>query len=246
MAATSTREQLFLAPQRSVLALFQKLRDEKKLVFPVGDGTETRFIATKNSKPVPSIEFFHSKLIDDATELKARLAPGPTSEMHAEEIPPVTGEYVPIEFKTLIFIWYMLTLYNVHKDVDAVIAVMNLTDADVSHIDLFNFFDIPTRGEDDVWPLQVRDLFSIVMDSFFITRLPFKSINVLLINAKSPVIKEYEGARETPLLIEGYCVSYNDDGPYLMDLYGAFIKSYINAFMFHYGDIWSITKGRYV
>lgn len=238
MAASSTPDSLFLAPQRSVLALFQRLVDEGKLTIPNKDKEYNKFDIPFDRKAIPNRGFFHSKILEDAIVLKRTLS----VDVQPTGFTSVTGVYVSIQFKTLVIIWYMMVTYDTMKNVDDVINHLQMKDLDLSHIDLLEYFGIP--GE--AWPLQVEDLFSIILNAFFVTNTAAKSINELLINAKTSIIAEYEQIRECELLVDERCVSYNGTGPYVKDLYGAFVKYYVNSFMFHYGNILSINKGRYI
>lgn len=237
MAATSTQEHLFLAPQRSTLALFQQLVDEGKLTIPNEEG-DTSFLVQKERKLVPSCSFFHSKLLNDAVELKNALS----IKLEYDGISPAPGEYVGIQFKTLIIIWYMIAYYDTYKHAKTAMKELNMHEIDLSHIDLRAYFNLP--GEP--LPMRPRDLFSIILNSFFITSTADRSINVLLINAKTSIIAEYERIRECKLLTDEHCVTYQGTGPYIVDLYGTFIKEYVSSFMHHYGNVLSINKGRYV
>jgi hypothetical protein len=245
-SSTVASEALILAPRRSTLALFQKLRDENHLSIKRDPDAEIKFAIPAKTKMIPNMEFVHTQFFADIVEGFKDISKPIDRGIGINDITPANGVYVPIEFETIVFIWYMLTFYDVFKDIDRVIDHMKLADVDISHVDAFDFFGITPPTEQQVHPLEVKDLFLIILNSFFIKSLPYKSVNVILIHGNSLMVTDYETLEEQQLFTEERCVSYNDQGPYLMDLYGAFIRRYMTSFMFKYGDIWSINKGRYI
>lgn len=245
MAAPSPPSPLFLAQKRSVPALFQKLLDENHLTLPSFDidrGQE--FVIKRGDVLLPNPNFMHQKQYKIIIAKKAQLAAVPTATPQTQHFVPVVGEYVPIEFDTLALIWYMLRCHEALDSVDAAVAFLGIRLTEEAY-DVFDEFDLPRHSEDECMSVTIDVLFSIVLNAFFIERRPLRFINLLLVNARSPILGEYEDAKGEPLLVDKHCFTHQEQ-PYLMTLYGTFVTEYMQTFMAHYGNVWSINKGRHV
>lgn len=250
MAATSSESTpLFLAPEKSTLALIQRMRDEGQLKLSSSDmhgmifAVQTKAPGPKGTtKHVPNPLFTHSPLYKDVSAIKHILdAPKFEPEDHED----IGLNCVPIEFDTLAFAWYVVGCYEVLGDSNAVLDYLNIQDHKKLYI-AEREFDLPTQDDQPHVVVQPRDIVSIILNSFFITRLPEKYTDHLYIHTASRLVKEYNSLTEGQLLSDPTIRSYQGTGPYVQILYGTFLDQYMKSFMFHYGGVWSVNKGRYV
>lgn len=245
MAATSAPTPVFLAQNRSVLALFQRLRDEGSLLMiPQSDRFGRRFTVKHENVVVPNPAYFHTDQFKTIVAKKMMLDVVPTATPQTRVFLPVVGEYTPIAFETLAFIWYMIHCYELLGDIDATVDFLGLVLTGPEY-NAFEMLDLERKSEDEQMVLNLRDLFSILLDAFFIDRRPPKFTNLLLVHIHSPIVGEYQETKEEPLLIEKHCYTH-EDKPYWMTLYGLFVMEYMHMFMMHNGAVWSINQGRYV
>ncbi len=243
MAATSTHPSLFLAPKGSVLDLFQRLYKDNRFTPPRDDFGCCAGVK-QDGILLPNPTFLHSDLYKTVVRAKHQLAPVPTATPRTHNFLPVVGEYVPIEFETLAYIWLMVRCYEMLESVEKAIEFLGIN-VDGEGYDLLTEFDLPRKHESESMPVTIEALFSIVLDAFFIERRPPRTINILLVNACSPILGEYEDSKGEALLVEKQ--SFTHDGhPYLMTIYGKFVLEYMQTFMTHYTTIWSINQGQHV
>ena len=248
MAASSSESTpLFLAPVKSTFALIQRMRDEGQLRLSSSDIHGMTFaiqIKAPNGemKRVPNPVFVHSPLYKDVSAIK-HILDAPRFENENQE--EIGVECVPIEFDTVAFAWYVVSCYGVLGDATAVIDFLNIQDSKKVY-SADQEFNLPSTDENQYAVIHTRDIVSILLDSFFITRLPPKSVNHLYIHSASRLMKEYNGLTEGQIFADPIIRLYHGNGPYVQLTYDAFLDQYMKSFMFHYGGVWSVNKGRYV
>ncbi|MFY7868456.1 MAG: hypothetical protein ACOVQN_03065 [Exiguobacterium sp.] len=250
MAASSSEStHLFLAPAKSTLALLQRMRDEGQLKLSSSDvhglNFAVPFSASRQDttpKRVPNPLFTHSLLYKDVSAIKHILD---AHQVEDEAHENIDVECVPIEFDTLAFAWYVVGCYEVLADSSAVIDFLNIQDNNKMYC-AEKEFDLPRHDESQHTVIQTRDIVSILLDSFFITRVPPMFTNHLYIHSASRLVKEFNKMTEGRLLAKPTIRYHSGTTPYLRLNYDMFLDQYMKSFMFHYGGVWSVNKGRYV
>lgn len=249
MAASSSSppsHPTFLAQKGSALDLFQRLRDGKHLTFEMPPiNFFEKSVTQSHETGVWRINLMTTQLYASAVLKKMRLGDTPAVEPHARLFVPLGGEYVPIEFDTLVLIWLMVTATNKSPTILAAIKCLKMVGVDLEQFDLIEFFDVPKAYEAERMPLELEDLFSILLNAFFVDRRSSRFVSLLLVDICSPVIAECEEMKGESLLVDKHCYEYNGR-QYWMTLYGSFCNEYIGDFMTEYINIWSINGGRYV
>lgn len=243
MAATSTSPPLFLAHARSIPALFQRLRDGGHIAVDKHRTTIREFVVKHSEKDVPNPAFVGSNIYAQAVMHKKASTAEPVATRAKFE--PMCEDFVEIEFETLVLMWYMINCAETLNDVADAIDFLKLNAVDVKHVDALEEFALSKKSADETMPLTIRDLFSMLLNAFFIARRPSRIVNMLFVRADSPIIGEYSELKNEELLGDGRCFEHGGN-KYVMTLYGAFCAEYIQSFMAHYGNIWSINRDRYV
>lgn len=243
MAATSTPPPLFLAHTRSIPALFQCLRDGGHIAVDKNRAHDGNFVVKHSGKDVPNPAFVASDVYAQAVVHKRATTAEPIATRAKFE--PMCEDFVEIEFETLVLMWYMINCAETLNEVTDAINFLKLNAVDVAHIDALEEFALSKKSPEETMPLTIRDLFSMLLNAFFIARRPSRVVNMLFVRADSPIIGEYAELKNEELLSEGRCFAHGGN-KYVMTLYGAFCAEYIQSFMAHYGNIWSINRDRYV
>lgn len=230
-----------VASRHSVAALIETLRVAGHIDLPAYDpDLPAKFERKHGEHVLPNPNFVHTDTCRHLVAGKMTVGAS-TSEAATSE-----QAMVSISFETMIFIWYVVSCYETTKDMDVVLDYLKLRDVVIPpHFDALEIFQLAKRTEDETMPIIVRDVCSLIMNAFFITRHPKVTVNEIYVHADSLLAIEFmrmqgEEAREANRYIT------RDGSQYIAMRYGTLVMEYVTAFMESYGNAWSVNQGRHV